>query len=297
MSNNIKLNRSEKKFQILFENSPIGMAMVIHATGKFIEVNPSLLKSTGYTKEEFLNLSYWDITPIEYEQQEIEQIEELNSTGKFGPNFKEYIRKDGTRYPIKISGFKLIDIDGTEVVWGLIEDISEHVKLENELKRLAAYDHLTGLINRRTLESKWETLLALSKREKLKLAFLTIDIDKFKQINDKYGHHFGDKVLTAMANRMQSVTKRQSDLVARIGGDEFIIILSDIHILDTNLLEYITETLNQELVIDNISINISVSIGVALFPDDASSFNELYKISDQRAYIIKNKGGNGFKYL
>ncbi|MCT4507156.1 MAG: sensor domain-containing diguanylate cyclase [Tepidibacter sp.] len=297
MSNNIKLNRSEKKFQILFENSPIGMAMVIHATGKFIEVNPSLLKSTGYTKEEFLNLSYWDITPIEYEQQEIEQIEELNSTGKFGPNFKEYIRKDGTRYPIKISGFKLIDIDGTEVVWGLIEDISEHVKLENELKRLAAYDHLTGLINRRTLESKWETLLALSKREKLKLAFLTIDIDKFKQINDKYGHHFGDKVLTAMANRMQSVTKRQSDLVARIGGDEFIIILSDIHILDTNLLEYITKTLNQELVIDNISINISVSIGVALFPDDASSFNELYKISDQRAYIIKNKGGNGFKYL
>jgi len=119
-----KLRRSEERFQFLFDYSPIGMAMVDHSTGDFIEVNEALLKYTQYTKEEFLNLSFWDITPREYEQQEKEQIETLNRTGSFGPNYKEYIRKDGSRFPISIRGFILTDVDGRKLVWGIIEDIS-----------------------------------------------------------------------------------------------------------------------------------------------------------------------------
>lgn len=126
---------AQNKFQMLFEHSPIGMALVIHETGAFLEVNNSVLKSTGYTREEFLNLSYWDITPREYEEQEIKQLQTLNETGRFGPNFKEYIRKDGSRYPLAISGALFIDTDGRKVVWGIIEDLSERRGKELTIKK------------------------------------------------------------------------------------------------------------------------------------------------------------------
>ena len=145
---------AQNKFRMLFEHSPIGMALVLHETGEFLEVNNSVLESTGYTKEEFLSLSYWDITPREYEQQEIEQLQTLNETGRFGPNFKEYIRKDGTRYPLSISGALFVDVDGRKVVWGIIEDLSERREREliienqnEELLRLnAAKDKFFSII-------------------------------------------------------------------------------------------------------------------------------------------------------
>jgi|GEM_PF-1191205 len=119
-----KLRRTEEKFEFLFKHSPIGMAMVDHATGDFLEVNDALLAYTQYTKAEFLKLSFWDITPPEYANQEAEQIAQLNSSGSFGPNYKEYIRKDGSRFPISIRGFILADADGRKLVWGVIEDLS-----------------------------------------------------------------------------------------------------------------------------------------------------------------------------
>jgi len=119
-----KLRKSEERFQFLFKYSPIGMAMVDHSTGDFVEVNDALLNYTQYTKDEFLKLTFWDITPPEYAPQEQEQIETLNKTGSFGPNLKEYIRKDGTRFPISIRGFILMDVDGRKLVWGIIEDLS-----------------------------------------------------------------------------------------------------------------------------------------------------------------------------
>ena len=101
------------------------MALVDFATGTFIEANEALLHYTQYSKEEFLNLSFWDITPKEYEKQEQEQMEDLNRVGSFGPNYKEYIRKDGSRFPISIRGFILSDVDGRKLVWGIIEDLSK----------------------------------------------------------------------------------------------------------------------------------------------------------------------------
>jgi PAS domain S-box-containing protein len=145
---------AQNKFRMLFEQSPVGMALVLHETGEFLEVNNSVLESTGYTKEEFLNLSYWDLTPREYEQQEIEQLETLNRTGYFGPNFKEYIRKDGSRYPLSISGALFVDVDGRKVVWGIIEDLSDRreqeliIKNQNEelLRLNAAKDKFFSII-------------------------------------------------------------------------------------------------------------------------------------------------------
>ncbi len=140
-----RIVESDYKFKMLFEQSPVGMALVDHETGDFLEVNQPILKATGYSKEEFLKLSYWDITPREYEAQEIKQIEDLNEVGHFGPNLKEYIRKDGSRFPISISGALFTDPKGKKVVWGIIEDITERKQAEEkihqqnkELKKLNA---------------------------------------------------------------------------------------------------------------------------------------------------------------
>lgn len=127
--------RAEDKFKMLFELSPIGMALVDHETGDFLEVNSSILQATQYTKDEFLNLSYWDITPRQYEEQEIQQVKDLNETGCFGPNEKEYIRKDGSRYPLSISGASFTDTTGKQVVWGIIEDISARKQSEEIIKQ------------------------------------------------------------------------------------------------------------------------------------------------------------------
>ena len=121
-----KLRRSEEKFEFLFKCSPIGMAMVDYLTGKFIEVNDALLAYTQFSKEEFLKMSFWDITPGEYQAQEEAQLEDLRKKGSFGPNLKEYIRKDGTRFPISIRGFILTDVDSRKLVWGIIEDLTPH---------------------------------------------------------------------------------------------------------------------------------------------------------------------------
>lgn len=152
----IKLSRSEEKYNMLFEYSPFGMAMINHNTGDFHEVNRSLLEMTGYTKEEFLKLSFWDITPSEYQEQEEQQKLDLEATGRFGPNEKEYIRKDGSRFPIRIKGFILEDVDGTRLVWGIIEDISNEYRrifddLQDAYVQIDLSDHLM-MVNKVTVK-------------------------------------------------------------------------------------------------------------------------------------------------
>lgn len=151
-----ELKKEKDKFHRLFELSPIGMALVDNETGHFLEANNRVLEDTGYSKDEFLNLSFWDITPREYEEQEAQQLLELNEKGCFGPNEKEYIRKDGTRYPIAISGFKYVDINGVEVVWGFIQDITKLKELDalvikQVLDKVHHNQHIAHLDRQRSL--------------------------------------------------------------------------------------------------------------------------------------------------
>ena len=124
------------KYKLLFDLSPVGIALVDHGTGRFLDANASLLRSTGYSRDELLSLTFWDITPPEYNDQEDDQIRMLDDIGFFGPNRKEYIRKDGSRYPISISGAIFTDDSRRKVVWGLIEDITERLAAENRIQSL-----------------------------------------------------------------------------------------------------------------------------------------------------------------
>ncbi|WLD59702.1 ATP-binding protein [Salinispirillum sp. LH 10-3-1] len=124
------LKRNEARLRGLFELSPIGIALNDYETGAFLDGNPALLKPTGYSKEEFIALSYWDLTPQEYQPQEEDALQSLQTTGRYGPFEKEYIRKDGIRYPVRLQGILSEETDGRRVIWSLIEDISERRKLD-----------------------------------------------------------------------------------------------------------------------------------------------------------------------
>jgi diguanylate cyclase (GGDEF)-like protein/PAS domain S-box-containing protein len=125
----------EEKLQFLFEASPLGFALNDLETGNFIDCNDAMFHGTGYNKAEFLALSYWDLTPQEYETQEQQQLESLQRTGRYGPYEKEYRRKDGSRYPVLLNGMLMRDMTGRNLIWSIVENITERKQIELALKK------------------------------------------------------------------------------------------------------------------------------------------------------------------
>ena len=123
------IKQSETRLRGLFELSPMGIALNDYETGAFIDLNEALLQPTGYTREEFVALSYWDLTPQEYAAQEAQQLESMEKTGRYGTFEKEYIRKDGSRYPVLLNGMVVYDSNGRKLIWSIIENISERKRL------------------------------------------------------------------------------------------------------------------------------------------------------------------------
>nr|WP_242469628.1 PAS domain S-box protein [Rhabdochromatium marinum] len=127
------LQLSNLRLRSLFELSPLGIALNDLASGAFLEINDALIAPTGYSREEFFALNYWHLTPREYSDQEQVQLESLKSTGRYGPYEKEYIRKDGSRYPVLLNGVIIEDPGGTRI-WSIIQDISEHKRNEHAIR-------------------------------------------------------------------------------------------------------------------------------------------------------------------
>lgn len=123
---------------LLYKLSPIGIALDDYDTGKFVDVNDKLLEPSGYTKEEFLSLSYWDITPKEYQNLEDIALQQMESGGKYENFEKEYIRKDGSRYPVSLQGVVVTDTKGKKLIWSFIRDISREKEAERKLKEAIA---------------------------------------------------------------------------------------------------------------------------------------------------------------
>ncbi|CAG1022218.1 partial putative signaling protein, partial [Patescibacteria group bacterium] len=300
----IKIDITQRKFlqeklRFLFEASPLGFALNELETGSFIEINDAMIKGTGYSKSEFLALSYWDLTPREYELQEQQQLESLLNTGHYGPYEKEYIRKDGTRYPVVLNGMLMHDINGNQFIWSIVENITERKQAEETIKQLAFYDPLTQLPNRRLLQERLEQAIRVSRRTGHLVAVLMMDLDKFKNVNDNLGHAAGDELLKQVSRRVTE-RLREMDIVARLGGDEFVIVLEKItniqHIAP--IVEAIIYNLSQPFTLyDTHQVTISASLGIALYPEHGETVEILLDNADIALYQAKDAGRNCFAYF
>jgi len=186
---------------------------------------------------------------------------------------------------------------GETVVWGVCRDITERKIAQHELYKLAHHDILTGLPNRILLEDRLQQTKALAHRTNTLFAVLFLDLDRFKIINDTLGHSVGDELLRMVAIRLKSAL-RETDTIARIGGDEFIIILQDIKDRPniTFLAEKITRSLGLPFTLRDHELFITTSLGISVFPEDTSNTDEMMKKADIAMYHAKATGRNNFQF-
>ena len=287
----------KNKYRLLFELSPVGIALVDYKTDKFLEVNDAMLRSSCYSKDEFLKLNFWKITSKIPGAQKVKQICELNKTGRFDPHEKEFIRRDGSSYPVLISGFLLPYAKERQAVWCIIEDISGNKANMEEMKRLALYDSLTNLPNRLLLSDRLQQAIAQCQRDNSVLAVLLLELDKFKLVNDTLGHDIGDLLLSEVGKRVVACINRKTDTIARIGGDEFIVLLPHLNTVQgaTLVAKKICTAIEQPFCVEGHSLDISSSIGIAIFAQHGEDEKTLRKNADAALYQVKNSGCNGYK--
>ena len=181
---------------------------------------------------------------------------------------------------------------------GSSSDITERKKLELELEKFANYDKLTGLPNRRLFFERLERIVVEHERDQGKFILLFIDLDGFKDINDNFGHVIGDEVLVTVGNRLIN-SIRKSDTVARMGGDEFTIILRNIEKEENVrlMIEKIHRKIREDIYIGTKRINVDSSIGVARYPDNGENGETLLRNADSTMYEAKRSGKGGFKFF
>lgn len=177
----------------------------------------------------------------------------------------------------------------------LFSDITERKRHEERLAQMAFYDALTGLPNRSLLEDRLRQSMAVAQRSKHPLAVLYLDLDGFKPVNDRFGHHVGDQLLCVVAERLRECV-RNSDTVSRVGGDEFVIVLSDMsgEGFAKRIAQKVLEVIRTPVELAGTSVSVSASIGIAYYPEDGASVEELLLSADQAMYDIKHGGKNAY---
>ena len=180
---------------------------------------------------------------------------------------------------------------------GISRDITERKQMEQKLEEMATHDFLTGLPNRVLLLDRFTIAAALAHRNKARIAVMSLDLDKFKSINDTLGHDAGDQVLKVISARLVRIL-RASDTFARVGGDEFISVMMETdHIEEaTAIANKILDSFTEPLSIAGHQLYLSTSIGIAIYPDDAEDLETLTKKSDAAMYYSKSHGRNQFKF-
>ncbi len=274
-----RLRASEMHFRQLFEQSVAGVYRV-GLDGRVLELNEAMARMLGYCRDELLGASavsaYFDVADRDL------WIRSLLEKGSLSNWVHKLRRRDGTAV-WTLENCSLIDepVTGGKVVLGTAIDITERKALEDRLERMAYHDPLTGLPNRRMLQEMTEKAIARANREGGHVAMLYLDLVRFKRINDVLGHHAGDQVLKEVAARFRAFV-RAADSLARVGGDEFAILLVTAKTLDAVLTpaRKMRESLSRPFVVDGQAFHLDVRIGVAVHPQHAANFDELLSHAD-----------------
>ena len=274
--------------------------ITINSKGIIEAFNPGAEDIFGYKTHEMLgkNISMLMPEPIKSAHDDYIKrfLDGKSMRDQTKPLEQNALRKNGETFPAEIT-LNSINIADEVKVTGVIRDITERKKWEEQIKQLALTDPLTGLANRNQYNQKLKEIAHYSHRYTTKFALLLIDLDKFKLVNDTFGHAAGDVLLQKVAEVLLN-SCREVDTVARLGGDEFVIILNDIKEPEdvAILAEKLGKKLSEPLIIENNNIQISASMGISCYPNDSMDIQELMHMADKALYSSKHEGRNTYRY-
>lgn len=292
------LRESEGRFRGVVNQSLVGIAII--ENGRFSFSNPKLGEIFGYSADELLGMGPVDIVVPEDRAQATEQIRR-RMAGEV--DHVEYttrgLRKNGSIIDVEIHG-SAMEIHGRRALLSVVQDITERVRADREVRALkdqllvqATHDRLTGLYNRTFLDEALPRELALAQRQGYSIGAVIGDIDHFKSINDRFGHQAGDEVLRAVSALLRRHARR-TDIFCRYGGEEFLLVMPGMS-TDTSYAR--AEILRTSIAATTISfggadIRVTASFGVAAFPAEAQTDNELIAAADKALYAAKKGGRN-----
>jgi diguanylate cyclase (GGDEF)-like protein/PAS domain S-box-containing protein len=247
----------------------------------------------GYSAEEMVGRSIECLIPPECGDQLAQVRKRLNRGERIQTFETQRLRKDGTRVDVSISISAVVDTAGRIIGAATVaRDVTERKHLEEQLRRQALYDELTGLPNRTLLQDRLSQAVLAAHRENTPMSLLLVDLDRFKEINDTFGHHYGDLLLQQIGPRLSGVL-RDSDTVARLGGDEFGILLPTTDAATAvPIAEKLLRMLEVPFEIDGQTVEIGASIGVAGYPEHGSDAATLLRRADVAMYVAK-RGESG----
>jgi diguanylate cyclase (GGDEF)-like protein/PAS domain S-box-containing protein len=292
-----KLSLTEKKYRNLLLNlQPYYFFYTKNHEGRLTSISDAVVGMLGFTQEEFIERYGNDFmyglrcdleSKLLISEYGYNIPYEMSIRDKKGmPRYIEI-----TEFPIFNDRHELIEIEG------IVRDITEHYRVKNKMSNMLYYDALTGISNRLHLEVLMEKLLLDNYRNKSHFAVLFLDLDHFKHINDTLGHDVGDTLLQKIAESIKESLNKH-DIFARIGGDEFVIVLRNIEDIDlTAKVHELMELIRQPWMVKGYELNVSVSIGVALYPQDGKSIIDLMKNADIAMYKSKASGRDNFTFF
>jgi len=281
----------------VFESTAEGI-MVTNLNLKIIQINSAFTNITGFSYEEALGKTPSFLKSGKHDENFYKEIwEVLLKKGSWTGEIWNR-RKNGMIYPQSTSINTIKDENGKVLNYvAVFSDISHRKQVEEQLRFLASHDSLTELPNRSVFSDRLKHALERGKRNAEKIAVMFLDLNKFKAINDDFGHAVGDKVLQTIGRRL-SDCMRKSDTVSRLGGDEFTILLENVNGYTDceTVARKINNAINHPIVIGKSTFSVSASIGISIFPDHSQTIDGLMKQADYAMYQAK-KSGRDFQFF
>lgn len=295
------LARADDEHQSAFEQWPTSTLVLNTATLQIVAANPAALRSLGYTLAEVRELRFGDLFSAEGVDAQALVGKLLDATSRLPVEMRQRC-KDGSQRSVEANCYRLT-LGEQQVLGVSVHDVTVRRKAETKLlerhqhlDHLAHHDQLTGLPNRLYLAAHLPGDIEEAKQSGSVLAVLFLDLDRFKHVNDSRGHETGDKLLKTVAQRVRA-TVRTQDVVVRMGGDEFVVILKGVQATAqvNETAERINQALSAPMVVDGRTLVTTVSIGVSLYPHDGADMGELLRHSDTAMYQAKDRGRNNFQ--
>jgi diguanylate cyclase (GGDEF)-like protein/PAS domain S-box-containing protein len=271
----------------------INEGILMHQDGRVIECNEPIGRLVGVLPNDLIGRPVLDLVAPEHKTRVRDNIR-LDFEGRYEASL---VHRDGRRVPTEIIS-RMTEYRGRVVRMAVLRDITERKQAEARIQYMAHHDALTGLPNRAWLVERLETLLERADQSDVEGAVMFIDLDHFKGVNDSLGHYYGDQLLQKLAERVERCVRR-SDIVARLGGDEFLVVLSPIETSDQagNMAERIMQALSEPMDMESHKVATGCSIGIALYPRDGSSADDLIKNADTAMYLAKEQGRGNYQFF